>query len=156
MSKIFAFLAGAAIGAAVMNIYLSSKYVMITNSEWDEFARFDSEEAKKDILDGEHSKADDAPREKCLRRIRETEFGEESDYETGTLYRYLDGTITDSSNKPITPIDIPGIEEYACFGNNPKSIYIDELYLRDDKHKIDYEVLMVDEAFEKEEGAVGT
>lgn len=134
MNKIFAFIAGAAVGAAITAMYLKSKF----EENYSEFSA-----AVGDVIDiPEVCKAETEREEHGLRRITETEFGAEDDYETGTLYRYLDGTVTDSNNEPVDPIDIPGIDEFAC--SDDMEEYSEELYLRDDKHKIYYEILLVD------------
>ncbi len=153
MSKIFAFLAGAAIGAAVMAVYYQTAYDRtLTEIE----AEPDRAEDYKTYTPNEPK--DDKPvTNNGPYRIDGQDFSEKSDYTTGTLFYYSNGILTDSDNKVIDiHCDIKDLLTSKEIETGLIDGCGDTLYLRDDKERIDYEVLMVDDAFEDEEGTVGT
>ena len=69
--------------------------------------------------------------------IKPEEFGE-NDYETESLTHYADGTLTDDWDNPIEDVaDIVG-EDYAKhFGEYED----DSVFIRNDRYKVDYEIL---------------
>lgn len=148
MSKIFVFLAGAAVGVAVMAVYYQAVCNRALDEIEDEIEKLNTE-TRKDIP--RDYRTGISPVDTHLRRISEAEFGDENDYETGTLFYYQNGVITDSNNEPI---DI--YNDVLGFFTDFMSPEEETIYMRDDKLKIDYEVLIVDDIFGDEEGAVTT
>lgn len=66
------------------------------------------------------------------------EFGE-SDYETETLYYYADKVLVDTNDNIIDDVDdIVGVESLNHFGEYED----DSVFVRNDKYKTDYEILL--------------
>ncbi|MCM1578802.1 MAG: hypothetical protein NC078_08405 [Ruminococcus sp.] len=128
MKKIFAFLAGMAVGAAITARFYRAAFAKVCEGC------------------GEHKNAIDIPDdrettdpESGMRLVLESEFGENEDYETCTLFFHNDGTLTDSSNEPfgVTEDELSFIERFFENCNEGEDV----IYFRNDKLKAYYEVL---------------
>lgn len=70
--------------------------------------------------------------------IKPEEFGE-TDYETISLTYYADGVLTDDTDEPIDDVDdVVGLDSLNHFGEYED----DSVFVRNDEHKCDYEILM--------------
>lgn len=70
--------------------------------------------------------------------ITPEEFGEEDGYETVSLTYYNDGVLTDELGKVVKDVDkVVGQDSLTHFGEYED----DSVFVRNDKHKCDYEIL---------------
>ena len=72
------------------------------------------------------------------------EFGEMDEYETESLTYYADGVLTDDFDNEIEDVDdLVGEESLSTFGDYED----DSVFVRNDKYKTDYEILLDDRKF---------
>ena len=161
LSKIFIFTAGAAVGALVTWKITKTMYERIAQEEIDDVKeyyskRFNDEEPAdeeeeeeedpdeyEDLLEscGYTSAATEG--ESTVRPphvITPEEFGD-CGYELETLYYYADGVLTDDQDEPIEDVEnVVGIGATDHFGEHEE----DAVHVRNERYKIDYEILRVD------------
>lgn len=72
-------------------------------------------------------------------------FGDNEEYDTETLTYYEDGVLTDDQDNPIEDIQgMVGYDSLLHFGEYEK----DAVYVRNDRHKTDYEILLDNSRYE--------
>lgn len=178
LSKVFIFVAGAAIGSVATWKFVKTKYEQIANEEIESVKRhYKMKEAGEAVVKGfedglngvkettsaaeEEIKAeyesyakrylsdqDEKPEQKVKKEedemenkpyvISPTEFGE-AGYEQVSLRYYADGVLVyDEDDEPVEDIDdLVGEESLKHFGEYED----DSVFVRDDVHKIDFEIL---------------
>ena len=147
------FAAGAAIGSGITYMLMKDQYEIIP-ADPDESENIDSsdednqsiEEEKEDYADiitnnnySTYNKEEvKTHMENKPYVISPAEFGEIYEYDTSSLTYYSDGVLTDEDNKPIENVDeIVGEDSLNHFGEYED----DSVFVRNDKFKIDYEIL---------------
>lgn len=70
-----------------------------------------------------------------------------SEYDTRSLYLFEDGILTDDDNNVIE--DIAGITGYDAVNNLINNTAIDSVYVRNDRYKVDYEILRENRRFKE-------
>ena len=92
-----------------------------------------------DIYDDQDEEEED-PMEGRPYVISPDEYGNEDDYDCESLTYYSDGVLTDDWDNPIEDIEsFVGVESLNHFGENEGDE--DTVYVRNDDHKRDYEIL---------------
>lgn len=170
IKNIIIFVVGAGVGAAISWQMLKAKYAKIAQEEIDSVKEiYSTHRSKKETLstnddcdrDGEVDKKDITDYSKLTSNLgyvsteTKKEKKEESDmsdkpyvispdefdeldYQTETLTYYADGVLTDDYNNPIEDVEaMVGEESLTHFGEYED----DSVYVRNDKQKIDYEIL---------------
>lgn len=161
LSNLVTFAVGAAIGSAVAWKLLKTKYERIAQEEIDSvkevFSKKKHELEEKDAYEklaqaysGEgicarptknyNEEVDDLNDDPRI--ISPFEFGENGDeYEAVSLTYYADGVLADDLDEPIDDIDsVVGSEALNHFGDNESDP--DSVYVRNDRMKCDYEILL--------------
>lgn len=158
-TTVFAFIFGAAIGAAIAWRYATIHYERILNEELDKLYDdptnvSDDDEPEKqniedysEILTTEGYVNSDDKEEKGETSMRNTpyiispdDYGNEDGYDCESLTYYADGILTDDWDNPIENVDeIVGSESLKHFGENKDDE--DTVYVRNDTLKRDYEIL---------------
>ena len=172
-AAIFAFIMGAAIGAAVTWRIAAVRYERIVKEELDDL--YDTlennsdkniEDTKEDVsvkttefinekpslqeyakilkknsyIYDDHDEEEEDPMEGRPYVISPDEYGNEDDYDCESLTYYSDGVLTDDWDNPIEDIEsFVGVESLNHFGENEGDE--DTVYVRNDDHKRDYEIL---------------
>ena len=171
--NILIFAAGAAVGSAVTWKLLKTKYEQIAQEEIDSvkevFSRRENDvtigiKPSSDSKPIVKEKPDLAEYAKMLKELKYTsdeveneekggndtadgpyvispdEFGEIDDYETVSLSYYEDGVLADDWDNEIEDVEsLVGEESLSHFGEYEE----DCVYVRNDRYKTDYEILMV-------------
>lgn len=71
--------------------------------------------------------------------INPTEYDDNDEYETATLYYYADGVLVDDNDVPVEDADdIVGLESLTHFGEYEE----DSVFVRNDRLRCDYEILL--------------
>ena len=175
MNNTITFVAGLVIGGAVGVLgarqYFKKKYEDIAQEEIDSVKEAFSRGEKKDDAEDNDStdddeseleeakdimkdngyfdedvkvykmkKSDDAPYV-----INDDEFGnmESEGYEMETLYYYLDGTLADSDDNRVDLDDLIGADSLNHFDEYVR----DTVYVRNERYRTDYEVLLMQRSF---------
>lgn len=167
LSNIVIFSLGAAVGSVVTWKLIKTKYEHIAQEEIDEVREFyhkkmSEQDADKNYSDWaeEHPKKYKEDKENYTSILKENdytkkkgrvedmfdkpyvispdEFGE-NNYETESLTYYEDGVLTDDFGNVIENVDeLVGLDSLNHFGEYED----DSVFVRDDRLKIDYEILM--------------
>lgn len=167
ISKFIIFTAGAALGSAVTWKVLKTKYERIANEEIR--AAYEHIKHSQSIplfVESEDENEDDSEvpteREAMMAHykvvasrygnifeeevkdvekpyvIAPEEFGEMANYESVSLTYYADGVLTDENDEVVDDIDdLVGADSLTTFGRYED----DSVFVRDDRRKIDYEIL---------------
>ena len=172
---VLAFSLGAAAGAAVSWKVIKTKYEQITRDEIESVKEYyrsrendtvDSEETVecedddeddagesnellgeyKDIALGYMAEQKETNEMKKPYVIPPEEYGEDYDYETETLLYYTDGVLADTDDNIISDVNgIVGYDSLNHFGEYED----DSVYVRNDRLKIDYEILRYEQTFDE-------
>lgn len=167
ISKFFIFTAGAALGSAVTWRVLKTKYERIANEEIRTAYEHMKHSQNVPLFAEEEAENEDdseAPTEREIMMaqyraetsrygsifeeevkdvekpyvISPEEFGEMANYESVSLTYYADGVLTDENDEVVDDIDdLVGAESLTTFGQYED----DSVFVRDDRRKIDYEIL---------------
>lgn len=167
LSKVFIFVAGAAIGSVATWKLLEKRNEQIIQQEVDEFKEYWSQknqqgesirnpesteqedcdvskdEYEEKVSDLGYTKEEKGGSEKMTYDtqpyvIRPDEFGELDDYETISLTYYADKVLTDENDEPIDDVDdIVGLDSLETFGEYED----DSVFVRNDRMRVDYEIL---------------
>jgi len=148
LTNLFIFLAGAAVGSGITYYLLNreDQYEIISGEETDESESDDEDSSNEEysdiIIDNGYTtdtkKEVDDKMESRPYVIPPDEF-DMMDYDTSSLTYYADGVLTDECNNKIDDIDeIVGLESLKHFGEYED----DSVFVRNDKLKIDYEILL--------------
>ena len=172
-ATIFAFIMGAAIGAAVTWRIAAVRYERMVNEEldnlYDELTNNSdkkTEEPKEDTgvkttefinekpslqeyakilkkncyISDNHDEEEENPMEGRPYVISPDDYGNEDGYDCESLTYYADGVLTDDWDNPIEDVEgFVGVESLNHFGENEGDE--DTVYVRNDDHKRDYEIL---------------
>lgn len=172
MNKLFIFAVGAAIGSAVTWKIVKTKYERIANEEIasvketfanreknikstkdiaeenvvERIARLAAEEKEKveyNSLIEDLGYSEDVNKMDIPYVIPPDEFGD-IDYTLISLNYYADGVLTDDWDNPIDDVDnVVGLDSLTHFGEYEE----DSVYVRNDKYKCDYEILLDERNF---------
>lgn len=148
LTNLFIFLAGAAVGSGITYYLLNreDQYEIISGEETDESESDDenlsNEEYSDIIIDNGYTtdtkKEVDDKMENRPYVIPPDEFDME-DYDTCSLTYYSDGILADENNDIVEDVeDTVGEESLTHFGEYED----DSVFVRNDKLKIDYEILL--------------
>lgn len=148
LTNLFIFLAGAVVGSGITYYLLNreDQYEIISGEETDESESDDEDSSNEEYSDIiiDNGYATDTKKEvddKMENRpyvIPPDEF-DMMDYDTSSLTYYADGVLADECNNKIDDIDeIVGLESLEHFGEYED----DSVFVRNDKLKIDYEILL--------------
>ena len=161
MNNFVIFTLGAAAGSIITWKLLKTKYEQIAqdeidsvkevyfkkNLERDKEPKDEYEEITKRYSTFSDKKENkDEEGEKIMRPyvICPEEFGEMDEYETESLTYYADGVLTDDFDNEIEDVDdLVGEESLSTFGDYED----DSVFVRNDKYKTDYEILLDDRKF---------
>lgn len=149
------FAAGVVTGAAVVRNYIRRQTDEEIRSVREAFSAKYSDMRDKDKKDAADSllndntkdKTDDTESKDAPYIITPTEFGENDDYETVTLYYHSDDVLTDHDNEIIDDIE-------NSVGNTALNTLIesgeDSIFVRNPERKCDYEILIDLTAYSEE------
>ena len=174
MNNTIAFVAGVIIGGAAGVLgarqYFKKKYEDIAQEEIDSVKEAFSRKEKKDESEESDSDDDDSELEEAKTIMKDNgyfdedvdvykmnksdeapyvitddEFGnmEDEGYEMETLYYYLDGTLADGDDNRVDLDDLIGADALNHFDEYVQ----DTVYVRNEKYRTDYEVLLMQRSF---------
>lgn len=149
------FAAGVVTGAAVVRNYIRRQTDEEIRSVREAFSAKYSDMKDKENIDAADSllndntkdKADDTESKNAPYIITPTEFGENDDYETVTLYYHSDDVLTDHDNEIID--DIENSVGSAAL-NTLRESGEDSIFVRNPERKCDYEILIDLTAYSEE------
>lgn len=157
------FLLGAAVGAAATWQYFKKKYEQIADEEiasvkevysrgkkplekeevesvieQPEEWRTYTELTKKYTSENEKEGGLNCTKDDMVHIISEDEFGEDRDYDTGSLFWFDDKVLTDDQENIIEDVEaMVGTKTLTLFDDE----YVDSVYIKNDRYKFYYEIL---------------
>ena len=160
LSNVLIFAAGAAIGSVITWKMVKTKYDQLIQEEIDSIKEAFSREEEEMVEDAKNyvdilndrgyatEETDQKGGEDSVERpyvISPDEFDEFDNYEAVSLTYYADGVLTDEDDQPVDDVDeIVGEESLNHFGEYED----DSVFVRNDRLKTDYEILMDTRRFE--------
>lgn len=163
IKNLFIFVSGAAIGSIVTWQFVKTKYEQLAQEEIDsvketfskrEEARTKADEAKEKpnlmeyaskLQENGYSKYSNVGKEEDKNAmdkpyvISPDEFGEFEDYDTISLRYYADHVLTDEEDELVEDVDdVVGLDSLNRFGEYEE----DSVFVRNDRLKADYEILL--------------
>ena len=166
---ILAFFMGATVGSIATWKFLKTKYELYYEEEDEELFEDDAEEDTDEAEPEPINEIDEKPdlsvytaklkEQGYLQDVEEggtddmkkpyvispDEYGEMADYDLYSYTYYADKVLADENNEPIEDVDQRiGLESLNHFGEYGD----DSVYVRNDKLKADYEILLDDEKYE--------
>ena len=166
---ILAFFMGATVGSIATWKFLKTKYELYYEEEDEELFEDDAEEDTDEAEPEPINEIDEKPdlsvytaklkKQGYLQDVEEggtddmekpyvispDEYGETDDYDLYSYTYYADKVLADENNEPIEDVDQRiGLESLNHFGEYGD----DSVYVRNDKLKADYEILLDDEKYE--------